>query len=171
MTNSRNTTLSLVTVVGVVFLTGMATRAIEEFIIRWVNLTDVAGGGLVSPADIVSGDTRSITTAMLKLIIPGVLIQAVLIKGFLQSLTTVRVPLIATVLTLFLFEVGAIALQQVIAHEFARAQGLGALTTYTPWTLFFSVGMTVAILIFEGVLIRGVSRPRVGRYPVVTYVS
>jgi hypothetical protein len=166
VTNSRNTTLSLVTVVGVVFLTGMATRAIEEFIVRWVNLTDVAGGGLVSPAD-----TRSITTAMLKLIIPGVLIQAVLIKGLLQSLTTVRVPLIATTLTLFLFEVGAIALQQVIAHEFAKAQGLGALTTYTPWTLFFSVGMTVAILIFEGVLIRGVSRPRVGRYPVVTYVS
>ena len=95
MTNSRNTTLSLVTVIGVVFLTGMATRAIEEFIVRWVNLTDVAGGGLVSPADIVSGDTRSITTAMLKLIIPGVLIQAVLIKGLLQSLTTVRVPLIA----------------------------------------------------------------------------
>ena len=89
---------------------------------------------------------------MLKLIIPGVLIQAVLIKFGLQLLTTVRVPLIQTVLTLFLFEVGAIALQQFIAQEFAKSEGLGALTTYTPWTLFFSVGMTVAILIFEGSL-------------------
>ena len=167
--SSRNTNLSIVTVIGVILLTGMATRAIEEVIVQWVNLTNVSGGGLVSPADIVSGDSRSITVAMLKLILPGVLIQAVLIKFGVQLLTTFRVPLVQTVLTLFLFEVGAIALQQVIAHEFAKAQGLGALTTYTPWTLFFSVGMTVAILIFEAVLIRGVSRPRVGRYPMVTY--
>ena len=56
MTNSRNTQLSLVTVIGVILLTGMATRAIEEIIVRWVSLTNVTGGGLVSPADIVSGD-------------------------------------------------------------------------------------------------------------------
>ena len=95
--------------------------------------------------------------AMLKLILPGVSFRPCSSSSACGSLTTFRVPLVQTVLTLFLFEIGAIALQQLIAHEFAKAQGLGALTTYTPWTLF-SVAMTVAILIFEAVLIRGVSQ-------------
>jgi hypothetical protein len=154
-----------------VLLSGMATRALEQVVSQFVNLTTVSGGGLITPSDIVSGDSRSITIAFIKLVIPGVVIQALLIKGGLQLLTTYRVPIIQTALTLFLFEIGAIALQAFIAERFAHAQGLGALTITTPWTLFFSVAMTVAILLFEAYVIRGVSRPHIGRYPAVTYAS
>lgn len=171
MTNSsRNTNLSIVTVAAVILLSAMATRLIEQVIAQWVNLTTVAGGGLVSLSDVVSGDSRSITMALLKLLIPGVLIQAFIIKFGVQLLTTFRVPYIQAALALLLFDIGAIALMALLAHEFAKAQGLGALTMYTPWTLFFSVGMSVAILLFEAMLIRGISRPHIGRYPAVAYV-
>ena len=44
------------------------------------DLSTAAGGGYLTPDDIVSADTRHIAFGLLRLLLPGILIQALLVK-------------------------------------------------------------------------------------------
>jgi hypothetical protein len=165
----KTSTPHIATIAVVILLSAGATRLIEHFVSQWVNLTTVTGGGIVTFSDLVSGDSRSITVSLLKLIIPGVLIQALLVKGGLQMISTLRVPYVQTAVVLFLFNIGTIALEQLIAREFRVSQGLHALTIHSQWTWLLSIVLTAAVLVFEASVIGGISRLPVGKYPKVVY--
>ena len=152
-------------------LASVAVRVLEQFSLSWIDYTSVTGGGFVSPYDLVSGNLHTVSVAFVELMLPGILVEALILKFGIQLLSPARAPYIAIALVLLMFQLAGVVVAHFIAHEFSSAAGLRALSTTSLWTLFFSLVLSFAVLVFEASLIAGVCRPRVGRYPYARFAQ
>lgn len=152
--------------VVILIATGLATRLAELAMVSAMRLTSVGGGGLLSPQDLVGGDHRQIGWAFVRLLLPGVIVQAVLVRVAVGCYRGLTLPFVSTLAVLGLFDVGAIGLSTLIARYFADTSSLGALTSTAPAALYLSVAISAATLIAEAYLLQGLIEMPVGRYPV-----
>lgn len=157
------------TMVAILIATGVLTRLAEVALVSAVRLTSVGGGGLLTPDDLVGGDHRHMAYGLVRLLLPGVIVQALLIKLVVSSYRGLHIPFLGTVAVLGLFDVGAIWISSVVATTFADTRGLGALTTLSPAAIYLSVAISAATLIGEAYVLQGLVELPVGRYPVVAH--
>jgi hypothetical protein len=155
------------TMVLILIATGLATRLAELALASAMRLTSVGGGALLSPQDLAGGDHRQMGWAFVRLLLPGILIQAVLVRIVVGCYRGLTIPFVATVAVLGLFDVGAIGLSTLVARFFADSRGLGALTATAPAAIYLAVAISAATLIAEAYLLQGLIEMPVGRYPVV----
>jgi hypothetical protein len=155
------------TMVVILIATGLATRLAELALQSAMRLTSVGGGGLISPDDLVSGDTRRIGWALVRLLLPGILIQALLVRIAVGCFRGLTIPFVATVAVLGLFDVGAIGVGTLVSRFFADTRGLGALTVTAPAAIYLAVAISAVTLIAEAYLLQGLVEMPLGRYPIV----
>jgi hypothetical protein len=153
------------TMVAILIATGLVTRLAEVALVSAVRLTSVGGGGLLTPANLVGADHRHVTYALVRLLLPGLLVQALLVKVVVSSFRGLHITYLATVAVLALFDIGALALATVVAHTFATTTSLHALTTLSPAAIYLSVAISAATLIGEAFVLQGLVDMPVGRYP------
>ena len=84
------------TMVLILIATGLATRLSELALASAMRLTSVGGGGMISPEDLASGDTRRVGWALVRLLLPGILIQALLVRIVVGSFRGLTIPFVAT---------------------------------------------------------------------------
>jgi hypothetical protein len=155
------------TMVLILIATGVATRLSELALVSAVRLTSAGGGGMLTPADLAGGDARHIGWALPRLLLPGILIQALLVRIVVGCFRGLSIPFVATVAVLGLFDVGAIGASVLVAHFFAETRGLGALAATDPAAIYLAVALSAATLTAEAYLVQGLVEMPVGRYPVV----
>lgn len=155
------------TMVVILIATGLATRLAELALVSAMRLTSVGGGGLISPEDLASGDSRRVGWALVRLLLPGILIQALLVRIVVGCYRGLTIPFVATVAVLGLLDVGAIGLSVLVSQFFADTRGLGALAATDAAAIYMSVAISAATLIAEAYLLQGLVEMPVGRYPVV----
>jgi hypothetical protein len=155
------------TMVVILIATGLATRLAELALVSAMRLTSVGGGGLISPEDLASGDSRRVGWALVRLLLPGILIQALLVRIVVGCYRGLTIPFVATVAVLGLFDVGAIGLSVLVSQFFADTRGLGVLAATDAAAIYMSVAISAATLIAEAYLLQGLVEMPIGRYPVV----
>ena len=155
------------TMVLILIATGLATRLSELALQSAMRLTSVGGGGFISPEDLASGDTRRVGWALVRLLLPGILIQALLVRIAVGCFRGLTIPFGATVAVLGLFDVGAVGLSVLVSQIFSDTSGLGALGAADPAAIYLAVAISAATLIAEAYLLQGLVEMPVGRYPVV----
>ncbi len=155
------------TMVVILIATGLATRLAELALVSAMRLTSVGGGGLISPEDLASGDSRRVGWALVRLLLPGILIQALLVRIAVGCFRGLTVPFVATVAVLGLADVAAIGLSTLVSQFFADTRGLGALAATDAAAIYLAVAISTATLIAEAYLLQGLVETPVGRYPVV----
>ena len=153
------------TMVAILLATGLAARLAEVALASAVQLTSVGGGGLLSPANLAGADHRHVTYALVRLLLPGLLIQAFLVKLVVSSFRGLRITYIATVAVLGMFNVAALAIAAAVATTFVQNTSLHALTTFSPAAIYLSVAISAATLIGEAYVLQGLVEMPVGRYP------
>lgn len=155
------------TMVLILIATGLATRLAELALQSAMRLTSVGGGGFISPEDLASGDTRRVGWALVRLLLPGILIQALLVRIVVGCFRGLTIPFVATVAVLGLFDVGAVGLSVLVSQVFSDTSGLGVLGAADPAAIYLAVAISAATLIAEAYLLQGLVEMPVGRYPVV----
>jgi hypothetical protein len=155
------------TMVVILIATGLATRLVEVALVSAMRLTSVGGGGMISPEDLASGDTRRIGWALVRLLLPGILIQALLVRITVGCYRGLTIPFVATAAVLGLFDVGAIGIATLVAQFFTDTRGLGALAATNPAAIYLAVAISAATLIAEAFLLQGLVEQPIGRYPLV----
>jgi hypothetical protein len=155
------------TMVVILIATGLAARLAEVALVSAVRLTSVGGGGLLTPANLAGADHRHVTYALVRLLLPGLLIQALMVKLVVSSYRGLHVTYVATLAVLGLFDIAALAIANVVATTFAQSTSLHALTTYSPAAIYLSVAISAATLIGEAFVLQGLIEMPVGRYPLI----
>ena len=155
------------TMVVILIATGLATRLAELALASSIRLTSVGGGGLLTPANLAGADHRHVTYALVRLLLPGLLIQALLIKLVVSSFRGLHLAFLPTVAVLGMFDVAALAIAVVVATTFAQSTSLHALTTFSAAAIYLSVAISAATLIGEAYVLQGLVEMPVGRYPVL----
>jgi hypothetical protein len=155
------------TMVLILLATGFATRVAELALVSAMRLTSVGGGGLISPADLASGDSRRVGWALVRLLLPGILIQALLVRIVVGCFRGLTIPFVATVAVLGLADVGAIGLSVLVSQFFTDTRGLGALAATDPAAISLALGISATTVLAEAYLLQGLVEMPVGRYPVV----
>lgn len=155
------------TMVLILIVTAALTRAGELAMAPAIHLTSVGGGGVVTPDDLVGGDQRRIAFDLVRLLLPGILLQAFLVKLAVSSFRGLRIPYVGTAAVLAMFDVAALGLATGFAHFFAETRGLGALTPLAPATLYLTVAISAATLIAEAFVLQGLVETPIGRYPII----
>ena len=107
------------TMVVILIATGLAARLAEVGLVAAVRLTSVGGGGLLTPANLAGADHRHVTYALVRLLLPGLLLQALMVKLVVSSYRGLHITYLATVAVLGLFDIAALALANVVATTFA----------------------------------------------------
>jgi hypothetical protein len=102
-----------------------------------------------------------------RLLLPGLLIQALMVKLVVSSYRGLHVTYVATLAVLGLFDIAALAIANVVATTFAQSTSLHALTTYSPAAIYLSVAISAATLIGEAFVLQGLIEMPVGRYPLI----
>jgi hypothetical protein len=147
--------------------TGAATRLAEVALAPAVRLTTAAGGGYLTPDDIVAADTRQIAFGLLRLLLPGILIQALLIKLVVGSRRGLQLSYLATAAVLGTFAVGSIGLASVVAQALAGNPALHELTPLSPTAVYLAVAFSAATMVLEAFVLQGLVEQPVGRYPLL----
>jgi hypothetical protein len=155
--------------VAILIATGLLTRLAEVAMISAVRLTSVGGGGLLTPDDLVGGDHRHIAFGLVRLLLPGVVVQAILIKLVVGSFRGLRIPFLGTVAVLGMFNIAALGFATVAATTFADNRSLHALTAMSPAAIYLSVAISAATLIGEAFVLQGLVETPVGRYPALPH--
>jgi hypothetical protein len=155
------------TMVMILLATGVAARLAELALVSSVRLTSIGGGGLLTPDNLAGADHRHVTYALVRLLLPGLLIQAFLVKLVVSSFRGLRITYIATVAVLGMFNVAALAIAAAVATTFVQNTSLHALTTFSPAAIYLSVAISAATLIGEAYVLQGLVEMPVGRYPVL----
>lgn len=155
------------TMVLILIATGLATRLAEVALQSAMRLTSVGGGGMISPEDLASGDTRRVGWALVRLLLPGILIQALLVRIVVGCYRGLTIPFVATVAVLGLFDVAAIGVGTLVSQLFADTRGLGALGATDPAAIYLALATSAATLVAEAFLLQGLVEMPIGRYPVV----
>jgi hypothetical protein len=147
--------------------TGAVTRLAELGLASVMQLTTAAGGGYLTPDDLVSADTRHIALGLLRLLLPGILIQAVLIKLAVGSHRGLQIPYFATAAVLGSFAVGSLGLAAVVGQAFADDRALHALAPLSPVAIYLAVAISAVTIIMEAFLLQGLVEQPIGRYPLL----
>jgi hypothetical protein len=147
--------------------TGAATRLAEVGLASVMQLTTAAGGGYLTPDDIVSADTRRIAFGLLRLLLPGILIQALLVKLVVSSRRGLQISYFATVAVLGTFAVGSLGLASALGQAFADNRALHELTPLSPAAVYLAVAMSAITIVLEAFVLQGLIEQPVGRYPLL----
>ena len=146
---------------------GAVTRLAELGLASAVQLTTAAGGGYLTPDDIVSADTRHIALGLLRLLLPGILIQALLIKLVVASQRGLQISYFATAAVLGTFAVGSLGIASVVGHAFADNRALHELTPLSPTAIYLAVAISAATMVLEAFVLQGLIEQPIGRYPLL----
>jgi hypothetical protein len=155
------------TMVLILLATGVATRLSEVGLASAVHLTTAAGGGYLTPADLVAADGRHIAFGLVRLMLPGLLIQALLIKLVVGSYRGLQISCFATAAVLGTFAVGSLALASVVGQTFADNRALHALTPLSPVSIYLAVAISAATIVTEAFVLQGLVEQPIGRYPLL----
>jgi hypothetical protein len=147
--------------------TGAATRLAELGLASAVQLTTAAGGGYLTPDDVVFADTRHIAFGLLRLLLPGILIQAALVKLVVGSQRGLQISYLATAAVLGTFAVGSLGLASVVGQAFAGNRALHELTPLSPTAIYLGVAMSAITIVLEAFVLRGLIEQPIGRYPLL----
>jgi hypothetical protein len=134
--------------------TGAATRLAEVGLATAVQLTTAAGGGYLTPDDLVAADTRHIAFGLVRLLLPGILIQALLIKLVVGSRRGLQISYFATTAVLATFTVGSLGLASVVGRAFADNRALHE-------------AMSAITIVLEAFVLQGLIEQPIGRYPLL----
>jgi hypothetical protein len=132
-----------------------------------MRLTSVGGGGMISPEDLASGDTRRVGWALVGLLLPGILIQAVLVRIVVSCYRGLTIPFLATAAVLCFCDIAALGTSELVAHFFATTRGLAALAATDPAAIYLALAISAVTVIVEAYLLQGLVEMPVGRYPIV----
>jgi hypothetical protein len=147
--------------------TGAATRLAEVALAPALRLTTAAGGGYLTPDDIVAADTRQIAFGLLRLLLPGILIQAALIKLLVGSRRGLQLSYFATAAVLGTFAVGSLAVASVVGQAFADNRALHELTPLSPAAIYLAVAFSALTIVLEAFVLQGLVEQPIGRYPLL----
>jgi hypothetical protein len=150
----------------ILLATGVVTRLAEVSAASAVRLTTVAGGGLLSPQDLVGGDQRRLALALLRLLLPGLALQALLVKLTVEFGRDLRLPYLQTLAALGLVELAALGAADAVSQAFAHTRGLGALAVADPVTVLLALAITAGTLLAQAWIVQGLVQWRLGAYPV-----
>ena len=153
------------TMVMILLATGVATRLAEVGLASAVRLTTAAGGGFMTPDDLVAGDGRHIAFGLVRLLLPGLLIQALLIKLAVGSYRGLQISYFATAAVLGTFALGSLGLASVLAQTFADNRSLHALTPLSPVAIYLAVAVSAVTIVLEAFVLQGLVEQPIGRYP------
>jgi len=153
--------------VFILVATAALTRVGELAMAPAIHLTSVGGGGVLTPDDLVSATQRHVAFDLVQLLLPGIFLQAFLVKLVVSSFRGLHIPYVGTAAVLAMFDVGALAVGSAFAHFFADTRGLGTLTTLSPATIYLTVAISAATLIAEAFVLQGLVETPIGRYPLV----
>jgi hypothetical protein len=159
--------LGVATMALILAATGAATRLAEFGLGSAMQLTTAAGGGYLTPDDVVSADTRHIAFGLLRLLLPGILIQAVLVKLVVGSQRGLQISYFATAAVLGTFAVGSIGLASVVAQAFADNRSLHELTPLSPAAIYLAVALSAITIVLEAFVLQGLIEQPIGRYPLL----
>jgi hypothetical protein len=149
--------------------TGAVTRLAELGLASVVQLTTAAGGGYLTPDDLVSADARRIAFGLVRLLLPGILVQAALIKLVVASRRGLQIPYLATAAVLGTFTVGSLGLASVVGQAFADNRALHELTPLSPVAVYLAVAMSALTIVFEAFVLQGLVEQPIGRYPLLLH--
>lgn len=147
--------------------TGAVTRLAEVGLASAVQLTTAAGGGYLTPDDLVAADTRHIAFGLVRLLLPGILVQALLIKLVVTSRRGLQISYLATVAVLGTFGVASIGLASAAARVFAENRALHELTPLSPTAVYLAVAISAITIVFEAFVLQGLVEQPIGRYPLL----
>ena len=147
--------------------TGAVTRLAEVGLASAVQLTTAAGGGYLTPADVAAADTRHIALGLVRLLLPGILIQALLIKLVVGSRRGLQIPYLATAAVLGTVGVGSLGLASAVGQAFADNRALHELTPLSPAAIYLAVAISAVTIVLEAFVLQGLVEQPVGRYPLL----
>ena len=157
--------------VVILLATGALARLADVGMALAVQVTSVGGGGLLTPDNLVGADQRHIAWNLLRLLLPGLIVQALVIKLVVASYRNLWIPFIGTVAVLGAFDLAALGVASLVAHWFAESRSLDALTATAPATLGLSLAISMATLMAEAFVLQGLIELPVRRYPRVAAQS
>jgi hypothetical protein len=157
--------------VVILLATGALARLADVAMASAVQVTSVGGGGLLTPDNLVGADGRHIAWNLLRLLLPGLIVQAFVIKLVVASYRGLWISFIGTVAVLGTFDLASLGVASLVAHWFAESRSLQALTTTAPATLFLALAISMATLVAEAFLLRGLIELPARRYPRVAAPS
>jgi hypothetical protein len=157
----------IATMVLILVATGAATRLAEMGLGSVLQLTTAAGGGYLTPDDLVAADTRHIAFGLVRLLLPGLLIQALLIKLAIGSRRGLQISYFATAAVLGTFAVGSLGLASLVGQAFADNRSLHDLTPLSPAAIYLAVAISAATIVLEAFVLQGLVEQPIGRYPLL----
>jgi hypothetical protein len=165
MRTQRTSLFGVATMVVILLASGALARLADVALASVVQVTSVGGGGLLTPDNLVGADQRHIAFNLLRLLLPGLLVQALVIKLVVASHRGLSIPFVGTVAVLGAFDIASLGVASVIAHAFDESRSLHALTATAPAALYLSLAISVATLVAEAFVLQGLIELPVRRYP------
>ncbi len=165
MRTQRTSVFGVATMVVILLATGAVARLADVAMASAVQVTSVGGGGLLTPDNLVGADQRHIAWNLLRLLLPGLIVQAVVIKLVVASYRGLWISVIGTVAVLGAFDLASLGVASLVADWFAESRSLHALTATAPVTLYLSLAISVATLVAEAFVLQGLVELPVRRYP------
>ncbi len=147
--------------------TGAVTRLAEVGLASAVQLTTAAGGGYLTPGDLVAADTRHIALGLVRLLLPGILVQALLIKLVVGSRRGLQISYLATAAVLGTFGVASLGLASAVGQAFADNRALHGLTPLSPIAIYLAVAISAVTIALEAFVLQGLVEQPIGRYPLL----
>jgi hypothetical protein len=169
MQTKRTAVFGVATMVAILLVSALFARLADAAMASLVSVTSVGGGGLLTPQNLVGADQRHIAFSLLRLLLPGLLVQALVIKLVVTGYRGLSISYIGTVAVLAAFEIAALGVASLVAHAFAESRNLHALTVTSPATLYLALALSTATLIAEGFVLQGLVELPVRRYPAVAH--
>ena len=165
MQTQRTSVFGVATMVVILIVSGLFARLADAAMASLVSVTSVGGGGLMTPQNLVGADQRDIAFNLLRVLLPGLLVQALVIKLVVTGYRGLSISYVGTVAALAAFEIAALGVASLIAHAFADSTSLHALTVTSPATLYLALALSTATLIAEAFVLQGLVEMPVRRYP------
>ena len=153
--------------VVILLASGLIARLADVAMGSLISVTSVGGGGLLTPQNLVGADQRDIAFSLLRLLLPGLLVQALVIKIVVTGYRGLSISFLGTLAALAAFQIAALGVASLVAHAFAESRTFHELTTTSPATLYLALAISTATLIAEAVVLQGLVELPMRRYPAV----
>jgi hypothetical protein len=167
MQTQRTSVFGVATMVVILLAAGLVARLADVAMGSLISVTSVGGGGLLTPQNLVGADQRDIAFSLLRLLLPGLLVQALVIKVVVTGYRGLGISYIGTVAALAAFQIAALGLASLVAHAFAESRTFHDLTVTSPATLYLALAISTATLIAEAIVLQGLVELPLRRYPAV----
>lgn len=172
MRTQGTSVFGVATMVVILLATGVLARLADVAMASAVRVTSVGGGGLLTPDNLVGADQRHIALNLLRMLLPGLIVQALVIKLMVASYRGLSIPFIGTVAVLGAFDLASLGVASLVARGFVESRSLDALTATAPATLYLSLAISVATLVAEAFVLQGLVELPLRRYsPVAAHSS